>query len=250
MANRVIDGLRLAFGTFSVLPVTPPRVVGRREAAFAMLAAPWIGALLGGIAAAVGWLVAARAPGLFAAVAVVATLAVLTRGLHLDGLADTADGLGSGRRGGDALAIMRRSDIGPFGVVTIVLVLLADVAALAALDRGDLWVVVPVAAASGRAGVTMACTRGIRAADSHGLGATVAGTVPLIGTATTIVVLGAIAALTLEVAGVAIVLAALAVSGAVLVRCITRFGGVSGDVLGAIVELGTLAGLVTAAMTL
>jgi cobalamin synthase len=58
-----------------------------------------------------------------APVVVVAAGALLTRGLHLDGLADLADGLGSGRPAGDALSIMKRSDIGPFGVVGVVLAL-------------------------------------------------------------------------------------------------------------------------------
>jgi adenosylcobinamide-GDP ribazoletransferase len=56
--------------------------------------------------------------------------------MHLDGLADTADGLGSGRRGEAALQIMKKSDIGPFGVATLVLVLLLQVAALSDLMSG------------------------------------------------------------------------------------------------------------------
>ncbi|MYV40156.1 adenosylcobinamide-GDP ribazoletransferase, partial [Streptomyces sp. SID1328] len=75
---------------------------------------------------------------LLAAVASAAVPAALTRGLHLDGLADTADGLGSGKPAEQALAIMKRSDIGPFGVLTLVLTLLAQVAALAGL-YGDSW---------------------------------------------------------------------------------------------------------------
>ena len=55
-----------------------------------------------------------------------AALALLTRGiLHLDGLADTADGLGPAARRRGALEVMRRTDIGPFGVVTLVLTLLS-----------------------------------------------------------------------------------------------------------------------------
>ena len=63
-------------------------------------------------------------------------LALATGGLHLDGLADTADGLGSRRPADQALEIMRRSDAGPLGVATLVLVLLVQVCALASLPRG------------------------------------------------------------------------------------------------------------------
>ena len=59
-------------------------------------------------------------------------------GLHLDGLADTADGLGSGKPAEDALRIMKQSDIGPFGVITLLFVLLAQVAALCEL-YGRRW---------------------------------------------------------------------------------------------------------------
>ncbi|NEC37257.1 adenosylcobinamide-GDP ribazoletransferase, partial [Streptomyces rubrogriseus] len=74
---------------------------------------------------------------LLAAVATAAVPAVLTRGLHLDGLADTADGLGSGKPAEDALRIMKQSDIGPFGVLTLLFTLLAQVAALAQAYDGS-----------------------------------------------------------------------------------------------------------------
>ncbi len=80
------------------------------------------------------------------------SLALLTRCLHLDGLADTADGLGSGAPAARALEIMRKSDIGPFGVVTLIFVLGADVAALGCLQGGP-WTpvgVLAIAAATGR----------------------------------------------------------------------------------------------------
>ncbi|MEU3571127.1 adenosylcobinamide-GDP ribazoletransferase, partial [Kitasatospora sp. NPDC036755] len=124
------DGLRFGFGTLSVLRVRVERW-DRAAAARAMVTAPAVGLVLGAAAAAAGALVAWRAGGLLGAVAAVAVLAGLTRGLHLDGLADVADGLGSGKPAEDALRIMKQSDIGPFGVLTLVLVLLAQVAALA-----------------------------------------------------------------------------------------------------------------------
>ncbi len=139
-----------------------------------MSLAPLVGLGLGALAAAVvnlgrhGW-----SPLLTATLAV-ALLAIATRGLHLDGLADTADGLGSGRPAADALALMRRGDIGPFGVVTLILVLLLQVGATAEAPWWALLVAVPM----GRVGLLLACGRGVPAARPDGLGATVAGSVP------------------------------------------------------------------------
>jgi len=67
-------------------------------------------------------------------VLVLATLAAVTGAMHLDGLADTADGIGSRRPAEEALTIMKRSDIGPMGVAALVLVLLTD-AAVATIGR-------------------------------------------------------------------------------------------------------------------
>src|SRR3982075_4623765 len=122
-------GLRLAVTLLTAIPLNGGRGGGsappRRAAAAAMTWAPVVGLLLGAAAAAVLELAArwGRTGPLLAAVLAVAALALLTRGLHLDGLADLADGLGSRRPAGQALASMKRSDIGPFGVVTLVLTL-------------------------------------------------------------------------------------------------------------------------------
>ncbi|WP_143590050.1 adenosylcobinamide-GDP ribazoletransferase, partial [Streptomyces africanus] len=126
-----LDGLRFAFGTLTVFPVRVTRW-DREAARGGMLCAPLAGLAVGAAAAAAGLvLLVLGAGGPLAAVATVAVPAVLTRGLHLDGLADTADGLGSGKPAEDALRIMKQSDIGPFGVITLVLALLAQAAALA-----------------------------------------------------------------------------------------------------------------------
>uniref|UniRef100_UPI001C8613D8 adenosylcobinamide-GDP ribazoletransferase n=1 Tax=Streptomyces beigongshangae TaxID=2841597 RepID=UPI001C8613D8 len=174
------DGLRFAFGTLTVLPVAVRRW-DRTAARSGMSAAPVAGLAVGLLAAAAGLLLlVCGASPLLAAVASAAVPAVLTRGLHLDGLADTADGLGSGRPAEDALRIMKQSDIGPFGVITLLFVLLAQVAALsqaygASWTRGALAAVVSAAAA--RLALTLAARTGVPPARPEGLGAAVAGTV-------------------------------------------------------------------------
>ena len=128
------DAWRLALGTFTALRVGPPRHVDADVLGAAMLLAPvaalpasltWVGL---GLLAGVGVLPAAVA----AALALVAA-ALLSRALHLDGLADLADGLTSGHDPARSLEVMRRGDTGPAGAGAVVLTLLLDAACLKTL---------------------------------------------------------------------------------------------------------------------
>ncbi|MFE1023639.1 adenosylcobinamide-GDP ribazoletransferase [Streptomyces sp. NPDC058818] len=248
------DGLRFAFGTLTVFPVEVTRW-DREAARGGMLCAPLAGLTVGLVSAAAGLLLLFLGAGsLLAAVATAAVPAVLTRGLHLDGLADTADGLGSGKPAEDALRIMKQSDIGPFGVLALVFVLFAQVAALAqAYDgswaRGALAAVVSATAA--RLALTLAARSGVPAARPEGLGAAVAGVVPVGGaTAVTAVVTaaGAAAGALLgpydAVRTALAVLCAVAVAELLLRHCVRRFGGVTGDVFGGVAETAATTALV------
>jgi len=257
-----LDAARLSVGTLSVLPVAPPRRVDRAVAGRAMLLAPLVGGVLGLLAALVLF-VARRAyhePLLPSALAIV-TLAVLTRGLHLDGLADTADGFGIGAARGRerALEVMRTGDIGPFGMTTIALVLLVQVVALSdAVLHGLGTESVVGAAIIGRLAVTHACLRGVPSARTEGLGATVAGSVPWLGAA---VVTGLVLAGGLLEGGVIeddagripallaalSVVAGLGAAWLLVVAACRRFGGITGDVLGACVEVATAVALLVLA---
>ncbi|MFE5027159.1 adenosylcobinamide-GDP ribazoletransferase [Streptomyces sp. NPDC056656] len=249
------DGLRFAFGTLTVLPVKVTR--WDREAARAgMLCAPVAGLVVGLAAAALGGLLTLLGAGaLLAAVASVSVPAALTRGLHLDGLADTADGLGSGKPAEDALRIMKQSDIGPFGVITLVLALLAQVAALAELyadswARGALAAV--VSALTARLALTLASRTGVPPARPEGLGAAVAGTVPvrgaLLAAAAAVCAAGAAGAVTGSaygaVRGAAAAVLACCAAELLLRHCVRRFGGVTGDVFGGVAETAATAALV------
>lgn len=249
-------GIRFAFGTLTVIPVRVTRW-DRAAARAGMLCAPLAGLVVGVLAAVPGSLLLLSGSGpLLAAVVCAAVPAALTRGLHLDGLADTADGLGSGKPAEDALRIMKQSDIGPFGVITLLFTLLAQVAVLQQLyaqswTRGAAAAV--VAGVVARLALTLASRDGVPAARPEGLGAAVAGAVPVRGAvAVTLVtvagcagagaLLGGYGALRYGLAA----LAALAVAQLLLRHCVRRFGGVTGDVFGALAETAatvTLVGL-------
>ncbi|MFI8994773.1 adenosylcobinamide-GDP ribazoletransferase [Streptomyces sp. NPDC053542] len=252
------DALRFAFGTLTVLPVRLTRW-DRETARRGMLCAPLAGLVVGLCAAALGTALLLLGGGpLLAAVATVAVPAALTRGLHLDGLADTADGLGSGKPADDALRIMKQSDIGPFGVIVLLLALLAQVAALHELYAAG-WAAGAAAAVAGavtaRLALTLASRTGVPAARPEGLGAAVAGTVPVgraaVAVLAALAVLaglgayagadgGAYGALHTAVA----VLLGLAAGEALLRHCVRRFGGVTGDVFGGLAETAGLAAVV------
>jgi adenosylcobinamide-GDP ribazoletransferase len=250
----VRDGLRLAVSFLTVLPVRSGPV-DRETARWAMLLAPVAGLVVGAVAAAVlvvsGWLGFGSLLG--AALAVGAT-ALLTRGLHLDGLADLADGLGSGRPAAEALTIMKKSDIGPFGVLTLVLTLAVQVAAIVEIRVAG----VVVAAMTGRLAVTWACRTRVPAARPEGLGALVAGTVRFreaVAAAAVTAGVAALAALTGPGGGhhdalraAAAVIVGLAASAVLLRHAVRRLGGITGDVLGALVEVAATAALLVMAL--
>ncbi|HSV37239.1 MAG TPA: adenosylcobinamide-GDP ribazoletransferase [Nocardioidaceae bacterium] len=238
-----MNALRLALGTLTVFPTKPPTVVDRRVAGLAMALAPLVSLVL----VVPLWLLSLRVEHhwspLLTAVMWVGGLAFLTRAMHLDGLSDTADGLGSGKPAGEALAIMRKSDVGPFGVATLVLVLLAQVAAATQLIvEPDGVALVAVAVVWSRLVLPAACLVGTPAAREEGLGAMVAGSVswPKL--------LGSYGVAQLGVVGILLVShvdweRALTAAIAVIVGrlfctwCVRRLGGITGDVLGACVEV-------------
>ncbi len=241
-----MNALRLSISLLTIVPVRSGPV-DRATARGAMTLAPVAGLLVGLAAALTGFLAERLGFGsLLASVLAVAAMALMTRGLHLDGLADLADGLGSARPADGALEVMKRSDIGPFGVITLVLTLMVQVAALAQLPHRALAVV--VAAVAGRLAVTWACRAGVRAARPEGLGALVAGTVRLRDAAIVSVCVCAAAALAGAALGsyAAAPVAVLAgpVAAMLLLRhAVRRLGGVTGDVLGALVEISVTVSL-------
>ncbi|MFA7324724.1 MAG: adenosylcobinamide-GDP ribazoletransferase, partial [Candidatus Nanopelagicales bacterium] len=125
------DALKLAIGTFTRVPVPAPSSITRTTAGRAMALAPIVGMVLALVCGLALLAVSTQLSALLLATITITLLAWGTRALHLDGLADTADALGSGQPAQQALAIARKSDIGPFGVITLVLALLLQIGSLA-----------------------------------------------------------------------------------------------------------------------
>jgi adenosylcobinamide-GDP ribazoletransferase len=246
------DAVRFGIGTYTRLPVPAPRVVDADTAGRGLALGPAVGA---GIGLLSGLPLLVTGPDLLtrllSATLVVALAAWLSRGLHWDGLADLADGLGSAAGPDRALAVMRRSDIGPFGVLTLVLTLALQVLALALLPAGAAALAGWVTAVSlGRLAVALASGPWTRPARRQGLGALVVGSVRPGLLAAAALTAGAIALVPVAADLLAwqrsLVLAPAAAAGtaAIVTRIAARrLGGSTGDVLGATCELATAAAL-------
>lgn len=247
----MFDSWRLAVGTLTALPVKPPAQVDQRTARIAVLLAPPAALPLGLAVAVTLWLTDLLAVDpLAAGLLAVGVLALGTRAFHLDGLADTADGLTSSYDRERSLAVMRTGSVGPAGVAALIVVLGLQVVGFAGLANQPLAAGVLVLAS--RAALALTCLRGVPAAAGEGLRGPFAESVPWPLALLRWVSAAAIAALVFAVLGlpwhgvvIGFVIATVLV-GLLVRRAVTRLGGVTGDVLGAGIEL-TLATLLIAA---
>lgn len=228
--------MRQLLGAVSFLTRIP--VGGSRTTEPALLAKsarwfPLVGLALGSVYAAVAWCLLSYLPAPVVAVLLLVLDAILTGALHLDGLADMADGFGGGRTRDDVLRIMRDHAIGSYGAVALILMILLKAACLSELlrTRHGLWILF-VAPALGRWAVVLlsylepyARPEGGTGGLAKWIGATelavaTAICVPLpflFGIRRTLVGWGAVALVTVLMAWI----------------CDRRIGGITGDTLGA-----------------
>jgi len=251
IAKSMIADLRIVASFVTILPLGPSTAVRDKEVARASWALPLAGLLVGLVGAAV-YAISSRlglTPGAAAMLALAAT-AFVTGALHEDGLADTADGLGGGRTRKRKLEIMRDSRIGTYGTCALILSFGLRWSALAAIaEPWKVALALSAAHAAARAGVP-AFMWLVPPARPDGLSAA-AGRPPMrtvaiaLGLGTLFLVCG------LGPANAMIGLILLALTGLILARLATRqIGGQTGDILGALEQIGEISILLLAAALL
>ena len=255
-ARLMLDGTRLSLGTLTAIEVPPPTRIDRQVAGAAIALAPFTQLPLVCFLVLWGWVVrGVPVPSLVAAAATMVAITLATRGMHLDGLADTADGLSASYDRATSLDVMRRGNSGPSGVAAVALVLLVDAAALASLlTTGAGLVLVCLSLVASRQLLAWGCSVGVPSARPEGMGATFAGSVQRQLTACGFVLLLGVAALATHWSGPSwwtgpVVVASAALGGVALIsRAIQRFSGITGDVLGAVIEVSFAVALTTSAI--
>jgi adenosylcobinamide-GDP ribazoletransferase len=255
MAKSWTADLAASFGFLTRLPM--PGGLPQAPLVEAMRAFPLAGAAIGA-ASGLGLvgLALTGLPSLAASGIVLAALALLTGGLHEDGLADTADGFGGGKDRASKLAIMRDSHIGAYGVMALVLGLLVKAACLGALAQGPAAAVIALLIASGafsRALIVwlMATTPPARSDGlAHGVGQ------PSYATARYALLAGGIIAALLLLVTQGLVPTLVIMGAGALTAGLVRFlsmrqiGGHTGDICGALQFLTETAMIAAAAATL
>ncbi|MBK7974672.1 MAG: adenosylcobinamide-GDP ribazoletransferase [Deltaproteobacteria bacterium] len=246
MLARTWRRFALAVSFLTRIPLQAGEVDGD-DLAGSLVCFPLVGLALGGLLAVVASVLPAALPAEARGVLVVAVLALVTGGLHLDGLADVFDALGGGRGSRERmLTILDDPRTGAHGAAALVLALIAKASALGALvARGELVAVLAMPVVSRAAVVALvvlfpaARREGLahafheRARGSHLAGAAWFAAL----------VMAALGGATLLAPTLAALAAALAMAGWMK----WRLGGLNGDVYGAALELAEVAFVLVAA---
>jgi adenosylcobinamide-GDP ribazoletransferase len=209
---------------------------------------PVVGGIVGGAAGLLADVTAGWLPSLAAGALAVGAAALLTGALHLDALADTADALG-GRSREHALEIMRDHAIGAFGATALIVVCILDAALLGTLaETNDAALVGLAAGAAGRAAMLPLGFALPYARSGEGQGRLLAG----VGGVTVVLGVGIALVLALPAGGAGLWAAGAAAIAALVLGLVARakFGGLTGDVLGATAKLAETTALIVAATAL
>ena len=230
------------------LPVPAAHDVNDRHIGYSVLFYPLVGLIIGAVLATLHWLLIGT-PVLLTAALLLVTWILITGGLHLDGLADSADAWAGGLRNRErTLAIMKDPCCGPMGVVALVALLIVKFAALESLVSTGNWIALLIAPVLARTALPalFVTTPYVRA---NGLGTPIVAHLPRHGAIAVVGVVLLAIPLFAGLNGLWMAVSGIIVFATLRMMMIKRIGGTTGDTAGALVELLETTLLVVAGMT-
>jgi adenosylcobinamide-GDP ribazoletransferase len=229
-----------AISFLTILPLGQIPLSEEKELARSMAFFPLAGLVIGLLLAIGYYLLSLILPKSVTLWLTIGLLALLTRGLHLDGFADTMDGLASGGSKEKILEVMRDSHIGAFGVVGLILLIGGKYFALDQIANPSIHYSLILMAVMGRNAMVLVCYRSPYARSEGGLAKpfveNLSAREVLVSSALTF----GIAFLLMGAKGIAIFLGIGLFSLGYRYFFIKKLGGVTGDILGAANELAEL----------
>jgi adenosylcobinamide-GDP ribazoletransferase len=235
----MLESIFLAFSFLTILPVPGNRsdAPSPRDLAASFSAYPLVGTALGSLCGLAAWLLSPFVPPALLAALLTFSLAVMTRFLHLDGLADLADGLWGGYTVQRRLEIMKDSCTGSFGAAALCLILMTKSASFFTLLSIQAWPTIFIAPALSRYAMVLAAHGSVYARREGGLGQsflTHMTSADLIRAT----IIAAVVSISFSILYGPALFAAAALSARAMKRLAHRMlGGITGDVLGAVNEV-------------
>lgn len=235
----------LAVSFLTVIPAYGDRVADDEDMAWSLAYYPLLGFIIGALLAALAYLCHWLSLGLAGTALIIVFWIILTGGLHLDGLMDTADGMFSGQERERKLEIMRDSRVGAMGAIALAALLLLKTSFLAALSYPDNLYLLMIAPAFARCMMVISIYFFPYARSGPGLGKSFADRAGRVHISIAVITLLAGTFILASSSGL-ILLGLSAISlGLIIVWLARQLGGLTGDTYGAICELSETIFLIT-----
>ena len=240
----ILTHLLLALRFLTVISVRSTVEITSKALARSMAWFPLVGLLIGLILGGIWYAMSFVFPPLLVSLLIVMTLAIITRGLHLDGLSDTLDGLGGGYTKERRLEIMKDSHIGAFGVIGIIFAILMKMMAISELPETSRLLVLVIFPMMSRFSMVLVAWKCPYARKEGGLGKDYVESVD----SRAVIFAGAsalvVSLLLVSYWGLMLFLSVVFISLILAWFFLRALGGVTGDVLGAVNELTEISVLV------
>jgi len=231
-----MKGLFSALRFLTIIPVPGAIGLSREDLSTGVVFFPLVGLLVGLVASLVGISSMRVFAPWVSGVLVVITWIAMSGGLHMDGLADTADGFLSARPRDRVLEIMKDSHVGVMGVIVVDCVILVKVVSLLSMDSGALWRAAILVPFSGRCAMVVMMGL-LRVARPDGLGHAFSGRRRTWEAVLTVFVLSGVSWIIAEGRGLVAASASIFATLLFAAWCRRKIGGATGDTYGAACEI-------------